>query len=139
MKKVFILVAIIFLNSILFAETIVDEAQLPQMAKDFISRVFSGVKISFVEKDRSSFEVLLSNGMKIDFNKKGEWQNIDSESMPIPFNVLPDNIISIIKSKYPDVMLIDVEKSGKNYKVKLSNTVEMVIRADGKIIKHELD
>ena len=139
MKKLFIFILIMLINSILFAGMIIPESQLPQAAKNFINQAFTGVKISVVEKETIGYDVVLSNGMTVEFNNKGEWSNIDSNYNPIPFSVLPENVANVVKSTYSDAIMIDVEKIGKNYKIELNNNVKMTIRPDGKIIRHRLD
>lgn len=139
MKKLFIFISIMLINSILFAGMIIPESQLPQAAKDFINKAFTGVKISVVEKETIGYDVVLSNGMTVEFNNKGEWRNIDSNYNPIPFSVLPENVANVIKSTYSDAIMLDVEKIGKNYQIELNNNVKMTIRPDGKIIRHRLD
>ena len=61
--------------------------QLPEAAKSFIQTNFEGLKIVYAEKDWNTYECMLENGTKVEFDRKGVWKKVDCEGM-IPFPLL---------------------------------------------------
>lgn len=51
-------------------------------------------KNTTVERDRSIYEVRLSNGFEIDFDSAGDWVDIDGQTTEIPAGIIPSNITS---------------------------------------------
>ena len=57
-------------------------SQLPATVKTFVANNFPGKNIAYAEKDvefmGTKYEVMLNDGAKIDFDKKGNWDKVDS-------------------------------------------------------------
>ena len=62
-------------------ERIITSDQLPEPVKTYIQKNHPSLEITYVKKDSEFFstkyEVMLENGMKIEFNKDGEPVDID--------------------------------------------------------------
>lgn len=62
-------------------ERIITADQLPEPVKTYIQKNHPGLEVTYVKKDSEFFstkyEVMLENGMKIEFNKDGEPVDID--------------------------------------------------------------
>ena len=73
--------------------------KLPEAAKTFISQFFPGTTVTFAEKEKDDgvvkYNVRLSDGTEIDFDKSGAWTSVDCE-----FSVLPDGILPAPISEY---------------------------------------
>lgn len=142
MKKLILAGAFMFGSLGLFAQNNVDA--LPQNSRDFINQHFSGATISSVTEDNSwefwdkdeKYEVRLSNGIKLDFNKNGEVTEVDSNrGEMIPEAALPNNIVSYVKSNYAGAQIISWEKDDDDQEVKLSNGIELEFDAQGNFRK----
>lgn len=70
------------------------QANLPELAKEFINKHYKNVSISKVEREflDNSYEVELANGVEIDFNAAGELTSIDTsdEGAPLSEKVVKD-------------------------------------------------
>ena len=59
----------------------IDAKALPAAAKHFLKSAFPDVEVVYAIKDIDfadvEYKVALSNGIVIEFNKKGEWKDID--------------------------------------------------------------
>ena len=96
-KRLLILGLILGLSSsMVFGDWIVPVSSLPQKSRAFINSTFPGVQIWKVERDGGKFEVKLSNGVGIDFFMTGDWKDIDSEWVTIPFTVLPAAVANAV-------------------------------------------
>ena len=52
-------------------DKVISENELPVSARTFVSTYFAPAKVATVYKDGSEYEVMLSDGVRIDFNKSG--------------------------------------------------------------------
>ncbi|MDE6345078.1 MAG: PepSY-like domain-containing protein [Muribaculaceae bacterium] len=100
---------------------------MPEKAKHFISKHFSGVGISKCEKyfAKGKYEVELANGVDMEFNTKGELTEIDA----------PDNAFlapSIVKELLHRSAYSHLEKDG------LDSKVESIEFNRGKAVEVEL-
>ena len=81
-----ILITIISFALITFAANATDRpiefGELPAAAQNFIKTDFQDLTVSFVTKDTelldTTYEVNFTNGLKIEFNSKGEWREISN-------------------------------------------------------------
>ena len=111
---------------------------LPPDAKRFISTYFADSAISLVEEDDDSFDVVLANGIEIDFLKSGEWKHIETEHARIPQGVLetlPAGIGRYLDSHYREQYPVEIEK---DYKVILKDEIEITM-SNGAELQFNLD
>jgi len=142
MKKVVLAGAFVICSLGLFAQNNADI--LPQNSRDFIDQNFSSATIESAKEDSSwefwdkdeKYEVRLSNGIKLDFNKNGEVTEIDSNNREaIPEDALPANLVSYVKSNYAGAQIISWEKDDDEQEVKLANGTELEFDAQGNFRK----
>lgn len=133
MKKLFLaVVGVLMLSSVVNAKDVsIEVNQLPQAAQTFINNYFSNRTVSLVKKDTdyldNSYDVYFTDGDKLEFNKKGEWQEVDCSNSTLPADIVPVEIRNITSAKYPGIRIIKIEKKkkSKGYEVKLSNLLEL--------------
>ncbi|MBW5395774.1 PepSY-like domain-containing protein, partial [Brachyspira hampsonii] len=85
---------------------------------------------------KEQYEIKLSNGIYINFDKNGAWNYISSDDK-LSENILPKNIASKIKSimkKYNNAYIFEVSKRMEFYKIRLTNSLEICIRNNGQLI-----
>jgi hypothetical protein len=68
-----------------------------------------------------SYDVIFTNGDKVEFDKKGEWTNIDCEYSSVPSDVIPAAIHAYVNKNYPNAKVKQIEKDRKGYDVELTN------------------
>lgn len=132
MKKLVVLFVCLFtLTSVVRADS--DKAirtdQLPELAQQFIKQHFAGnnVAIAKMESDlfSKSYDVIFANGNKVEFDKAGEWKEIDCKYSMVPSAVIPDAIRKYVTANYPDAKIVKIERDKKDYEVKLSGGLEL--------------
>ncbi len=111
---------------------------LPQGAKDFISNTFPNTEIKFVVADKSDFEVMLADGTEIDFDKRGNWENVKNRNS-VPGSILPAMACDYINASYPDINIVEIDKDWNGYEVKLMNNLEIWFGKDGKFLRMDYD
>ena len=112
-------------------------SKLPKNAKRFISTNFSKAKIVYIDKIKDEYEIKLSNGTYINFDKNGEWNYISSDDNLIRENILPKNIAGRVKNvmkKYKNAYIFEINKRINFYRVRLSNSLDLCISHKGNIL-----
>lgn len=78
-KLVFLLVCLFTLQTVAHADDDkpIQVTQMPQPAQQFIKRHFANSKVALAKMESDffykSYEVIFTNGDKVEFNNKGEW------------------------------------------------------------------
>lgn len=108
--------------------------QLPQAAQEFIRTYFPDVKVSFAKMESGLFyknyDILFTNGAKIEFDDDGKWTEITCQNTGIPKGIIPQRIQQYVAENYPDTEILKIEKDGHDYEVKLSNRLEITFDLD---------
>ena len=133
MKKLFLIAfALVFAFSAVKADErdrIITKEQLPAAAQQLIAKYFAGLKISLVKEDRElssrNYEVLFSDGTKLEFTRNGEWKEVDCRKNSVPAELVPQKIGDIVASRYPEAKIVQIDRDRNDYEVKLSNGLEL--------------
>ncbi|SHF21967.1 PepSY-like domain-containing protein [Dysgonomonas macrotermitis] len=119
----------------------VPASELPKNGKTLISTYFKDQNILTVEKDWSEYEVILNNGVKIEFDSKGQWKDIDSNHTTLPrdiLNLLPKKAIGYINQNYADWQISEIKKERYGYQIELVNAggdIDLKFNSKGEIVK----
>lgn len=142
----FVLVAVLLMNCRAMADNdkIITQEQLPEGAKTFLKSHFANLAVSFVKQDTEllskSYEVLLENGTRLEFDSKGQWQEVDGRGRAIPTAFIPTAILAEVAQRYPQQAIVKIEKTDRGrYEVELISGVELLFGKDFKFISVERD
>ena len=138
MKKIILVLAAIFSIGVFSAsadnDKVINKNQLPAQAQQFINEHFNGVDLSYAKQERDilkkSYEVRLANGVKIEFNEKGVWEEVDCQFGEVPAAVIPVAIKKYVDDNFAGEKVISIERNCYNYEVKLSNRLELKFDKD---------
>ncbi|ADG71821.1 PepSY-like domain-containing protein [Brachyspira murdochii] len=111
-------------------------SKLPENIRNFIAVNYSKAKIVYIDKVKDEYEIKLSNGIYINFDKNGSWNYISSDDK-LSENILPKNIAHKVKSimkKYKNAYVFEINKRIEFYRIKLTNSLELCIRHNGEIL-----
>lgn len=103
-------------------------SQLPAKAQQVIKKNFASKKIAVVVQDgmiNKSYDVMFTNGDKVEFNRNGEWTEIDCRRTTVPTALIPSAIKTYVTQNYPDAKVLKIEKDGSECEVKLSTGMEI--------------
>ncbi len=140
MKKIFAIAAIALasLQIISADDKPVTFNQLPAAAQEFINTNYAGEKISYATVDddliRPDYNVMLANGVRIQFENSGALEKIESRA-GIPSDLVPVQIRDYVQVHYPDATFIGYEIGRKSYEVKLSNRLEIKFNKNFHVIE----
>lgn len=130
-KLVFLLVCLFTLQTVARADNDkpIQVTQMPQTAQQFIKQHFADSKVALAKMESDflykSYEVIFTNGNKVEFDKKGSWTEVDCKYGAVPVAVVPVAIQNYVKSNYPETTILKIERDKKDYEVKLSNRIEL--------------
>ena len=114
--------------------------QLPAAAKTFINTNFPGVEISYATVDddivKPDYEVVLSNGAKIQFSNDGALEKVECRA-GVPDSVVPVQIREYVTLLYPGAVIVEYDITKRRYEIGLSNGLELKFNSKFKVI--ELD
>ena len=112
--------------------------QLPKTAQQVIKKQFSGSKIALAKQESDmfgkSFDVIFTNGNKIEFDRNGNWTDIDCKRSAVPTSLIPTQIRNYVNKSYSGQKVIQIERDRKNYEVKLSGGIELTFNKQFKLI-----
>lgn len=104
-------------------------SQLPAAAQQFIKQHFADRKVALAKVETElmskSYEVIFADGDHIDFDSKGNREEIDCKSSAVPTAAIPAQIMKHVRENYPDTTVKKIEKDRREYEVKLSNRIEL--------------
>lgn len=130
-KLVFLLVCLFTLQTIARADDDkpIQVTQMPQQAQQLIKQHFADSKVALAKMESDflykSYEVIFTNGNKVEFDKKGNWTEVDCKYGSVPVAVIPIAIQKYVTANYPDTNILKIERDKKDYEIKLSNRTEL--------------
>ena len=118
-----------------YHDKMVEVGDMPTKTTMFIADYFPNCDIVYIDKDRDlgsvTYDVVLSCGVKLEFNKSGDWIEVDCEPNEVPNAIVPDKILDYVSAKYANNYIVKIGKEWSNYKVELNNDIELVFNKDG--------
>jgi hypothetical protein len=142
MKKIIVIALAVFSFGIITANADNDrltvKENLPKKAQLFIDTHFKNSKITYVKDERDylerSYEVLFADGVKVEFNRNGEWKEVDCRRSSVPTAIVPAQITKYVNDNYPDAKILQIERDKVDYELQLSNRLELTFNKKGNII-----
>lgn len=104
----------------------------PSLLQVFVKKHFPAETINYIEKDKN-YDVKLTNGTELEFNRKGEWVEIDSEHNEMPqtvIDLLPQNAKTYLSDNYKDLKVKKISKEHNGYKVDLRTKPDVELKFD---------
>ena len=103
--------------------------QLPQQAQQFVKTHFADVKvtISTVESGllEKSYDVVLDNGTKVEFDRNGQWTEVTCTTGNVPCKVVPKEICAYLETTFPKNAVKKIERDTGRYEVELKSGAEV--------------
>ncbi len=144
MKKIILMVTMMLTFVFTSCQTreheIINFDKLPSKAQSFIKDNFGDFIILQIEKDfelfGSEYTVYFKEGSKIEFDRKGEWSEIEVKT-GIPSKIILESILNYINENHPDNFIIEISKDKKDYEVELNNSLDLVFDLKGKFLRYD--
>lgn len=113
--------------------------ELPQVSRTFLNNYFNGNKVSHIKIDKDlflvdSYDVILTDGTSVEFNRDGEWKEVKSFQQNIPDTLIPTEIRQYVSQNYPGQKIMTVERGKRKVSVDLANGLELKFDLNGNLI-----
>ena len=145
MKKIkyFLLMAMVMTMSLTMSadddDRVITYDQLPQAAQTFLKQHFAKKVPLVVTADWDDFTICYESGEKIEFDKSGNWKDIECYNGKVPTEAVPAQISSYISQNFPGKSIIKLERHRSVYEVKLNNGMEVEFNRNFQFIGMEYD
>lgn len=134
----FLALAATFMFSSCDKEVISPVSELPQEITNYITTHFpSNSVVQFLEDTDGfikTYDIVLSDGISLEFNRKKEIINIDGLSS-LPSSVIPAKISEYVSGQYPGNSITDWELDGKNQQIELDNGLDLEFNMNGDFLR----
>lgn len=111
---------------------------LPAKAQTLLSQHFNGQKVMLATIEtgviNKSYDVVLQNGTKLEFDKKGNLTEIDCKQGKMPAKLIPQAIRNYLKKNYPAQAVKKIEMSKDEYEVELANGLDLTFNKHFQVI-----
>ena len=143
-KMMFLFVSLFVMDLAVFADNDkpIQVTEMPKEAQSFVKSHFANQSVAVAKMETDFFDktydVIFTNGDKVEFDKKGNWTKVDCEHTQVPQAVIPAAIQQYVSKNYPDAKVVKIEKTDrKGFDVDLSNGFD--IEFDKKMRVVEID
>ncbi|MVX37228.1 PepSY-like domain-containing protein [Myroides sp. LoEW2-1] len=131
----FIAIALLSINTTQAQTVQIQKQELPKNAIEFLDKNFNKQTISYITQEKEWFStdytVVLEDQTKIDFDKNGNWEEVENKAKGIPTDFILPSISKYVTTNFPSTQIIKIEKDSNKYDVKLSNSLELVFNLKG--------
>lgn len=119
-----------------------DASVLPVAAQSTIKNNCKG-KISLVKIDKSlgrvdEYEVILTDGTEVSFDRKGNWTSVEvGAGGSVPSGFIPAGVATYVKQNHKGQRIVGIDRERNGYEVELSNGIEMKFDNEGKFLRYD--
>lgn len=113
--------------------------ELPQASRTFLNNYFNEKKVSHIKIDKDlflvdSYDVILTDGTNVEFNRDGEWKEVKSFQQNIPDALIPSEVRKYVSQNYPEQKIMTVERGKRKVSIDLANGLELEFDLNGNLI-----
>ena len=117
----------------------IDPGQMPARAQSLLRTYFSEMPGHQAKVDsewfETRYEMVLTDGTKLEFDRRGDWVEIACRSVAVPDDLIPEAIRQKVGELDRDVPVMKIERAERRgYEVQLSNRITLKFDAELKLI-----
>ena len=111
---------------------------LPAKAQTLLSNHFNNQKVILATIEtgviNKSYDVVLQNGTKLEFDKKGNLTEIDCKQATVPDQLIPQAIKNYLMANYAGQSVKKIEMNKNEYEVELANGLDLTFNKHFQVI-----
>lgn len=108
--------------------------QLPAQAQAMLKQHFADKVPLIVSVDWDDYKVMYQSGERVEFDKKGNWKELDCRVSAVPTALIPEPIKVSVKTTFPGAVIIKLDRDRRGYDVKLNNGMELEFNKNFQVI-----
>ncbi len=145
MKKLrfFLLMAMVMTMSLTMSadddDRVITYEQLPQAAQTFLKQNFAKKVPLVVTADWDDYTIVYESGERVEFDKKGNWKDVECRTSKVPTDLIPEQINTYLKKNYPGKSVVKIERHRSVYEVKINNGMEIEFNRNFQVIDVDYD
>lgn len=115
---------------------------LPAAAKTTLNNNFKS-QVSVIKIDKTlgrvdDYEVILTDGTEVTFDRNGNWEDIEvKKESSVPSSFIPNAISKYVAKAQPGTRIVGIEKERKGFSIELSNGVDMKFDKAGNFQRYD--
>lgn len=109
--------------------------QLPAQAQTMLKKYFADKVPLVVTVDMDDYTVLYQSGEKVEFDKKGNWREINCKTSSVPSALIPEQIKAVVKQTYPGATIIKIDRDRRGYDIKLNNGLDIEFNRNFQVVE----
>ncbi len=119
-----------------------DASVLPEAARTTIANNFkSKVSVVKIEKNLgriSEYEVIMTDGSEISFDRNGNWDNVETNnSKSVPAGFIPQAIRDYVAKNHKGTNIVGIDKERNGFEIELSNGVDIKFDKAGQFVRYD--
>ncbi|MDY4851402.1 MAG: PepSY-like domain-containing protein [Prevotella sp.] len=112
--------------------------ELPAKAQTVLSQHFNNLKVAFASVESGiidkNYDVVMQNGTKLEFDKKGNVMEIDCKQGAVPEKLIPQAIYTYLQENHSGQTVRKIEFNKNEYEVELSNGLDITFNKHFQVI-----
>ena len=112
--------------------------ELPAKAQTVLSQHFKNQKVAFASIESGiidkNYDVVMQNGTKLEFDKKGNVTEIDCKQGAVPEKLIPQAIYTYLQENHSGQTVRKIEFNKNEYEVELSNGLDITFNKHFQVI-----
>ena len=112
--------------------------ELPAKAQTVLTTHFSGQKVTMATLESEiidkSYNVVLQNGTKLEFDRKGNLTEVDCKQETVPAKLIPQAIKNYVQTNYSGQNIKKMEIDKNEHEIELSNGLDITFNKHFKVI-----
>lgn len=120
-------------------KTPIVKSVLPVNAQAFLKTHFAGQEPTYIIEDKETFskdyKVQFANSVEVEFDRKGNWEEVDGNHNAIPVSIIPKTIATYVKTNFPNSTITKIDKGTWGYEVNLNNGLELEFNTKGNFLR----
>ena len=127
-KSIFFLFALVLTSCLpLHADNdrVITFDRLPATAQTMLNKNFADKVPLVITADWDDYKVMYANGEKVEFDKRGNWRDIECKASQVPTDLIPTKIAANVNATFPGSTITEIDRDYLGYSVQLSNGLEL--------------
>ena len=99
--------------------------RVPASAQTMLNQNFADKVPLVITADWDDYKVRYASGEKVEFDKRGNWRDIECKTSQVPTELIPTKIAANVNASFPGSTIIEIDRDSFGYSVQLSNGLEL--------------